>query len=85
MTTDQTELYQFSEFLSGKLANGGAELSPEQCLEMWRLENPSTAGRDASVHSIQLAIDEMESSRGFVDGNELHSKLRSRYSPAESE
>ena len=85
MATNESELYQFSEFLAGKLANGGAELTPEQCLEMWRLENPSPSGYAASVKSIQSAINEMESGHGSLDGQELHARLRSKYSPADSE
>jgi len=85
MSTDESELFQFNEFVAGKLQNGGADLTPEQCLELWRLQNPNSAQYDHSVKRIQSAIDEMESGSGGVSADELHSKLRSKYSGSSTE
>ncbi len=83
MSTDESELFQFNEFVTGKLQNDGADLTPEQCLELWRLQHPGQY--DQSVKSLQSAIDEMESGTGSVSADELHSRLRSKYSGSSSE
>ena len=83
MSTNDSELFHFSEFVAGKLQSGRADLTPEQCLELWRLEHPARYAQ--SVSSIQSAIDEMESGSGSVDGRELHTQLRSKYSKSDSE
>jgi hypothetical protein len=83
MTTNDSELFHFSEFVAGKLQSGATDLTPEQCLELWRLEYP--ARYRESVDSIQAAIDEMESGIGSIDGQELHAQLRSKHSKSESE
>jgi hypothetical protein len=70
MSTNESELFHFSEFVAGKLQSGSSDLTPEQCLELWRLEYP--AGYRERVDSIQAAIVEMESGSGSVDGRELH-------------
>ncbi len=80
MSTDESsELYQFSEFLAGKLSAGDESLTPEQCLELWRLEHPTRSQYADSVKSIQSAIDEMEDGTSGVSVDELHSRLRSKY------
>ena len=83
MSTNESELFHFSEFLAGKLQSGSSDLTPEQCLELWRLEHPAAYRK--SVDSIQGAIDEMESGSGSIDGRELHAQLRAKYSKSQSE
>ena len=80
MTTNESELFQFNEFVAGKLQNGGDDLTPEQCLEIWRLQHPKAGQFNQSVKSIQSAIDEMESGADCVRADEHHSRLRSKYS-----
>ena len=76
MSTNESELFHFSEFVAGKLQSGSSDLTPEQCLELFRLEHP--AAYRESVDSVQAAIDEMESGSGSIDGRELHAQLRDR-------
>jgi hypothetical protein len=83
MSTNESELFHFSEFVAGQLQGGSSDLTPEQCLELWRLAHP--ARYRESVDSIQAAIDEMESETGSIDGRELHAQLRAKYSKSESE
>lgn len=85
MSTDESELYQFSEFVTGKLESGGSDLTPEQCLELWRLQHPTPSQYAENVRSIQSAIDEMESGNGGTPADELHSRLRSKYSSSDFE
>ena len=85
MSTDESELFQFNEFVIGKLQNGDAELTPEQCLELWRLQHPTPSQYDQSVGAIQSAIDEMETDSGSQSVDELHARLRDKYSGSNNE
>ena len=49
-----TELQNFRDFLDTQLNNGHGELSPEQCLSLWRAENPTEAELAESVAAMQL-------------------------------
>lgn len=82
MSTNESELHQFSQFVAGKLQLG-ADLTPEQCLHLWRAENPNSPEYEENVRVIQHAIDEMEAGEVFIDGESLNSQLRSKYSKAE--
>ncbi len=85
MSTDESELFQFNEFVTGKLQNGGVDLTPEQCLELWRLQHPDRSQYEQSVKGIQSAIDEMKSGCGGISADELHSRMRSKYSSSATE
>ena len=85
MSTDESELFQFSEFVTGKLQTGGADLTPEQCLELWRLQHPTPSQYEQSVKAIQSAIDEMGSGAGGQSADDLHARLRSKYSGSKTE
>ena len=54
------ELESFHRFLGEQLANGGSSLTPEECLEPWRAENPVGEELRASVQAIQEALADME-------------------------
>jgi hypothetical protein len=57
-----TELAQFHQFVAHKFQAGGLDLSPEECLDLWRAEHPSSAEMADSVAAIQRAL--AESGRG---------------------
>jgi len=82
MTTNESELYQFSEFVAGQLQLGSA-ITPEQCLQLWRDKHPNSPEYSENVKAIQQSINEMDSGRGSIDADDLHSRLRSRYSNSE--
>ena len=82
MSTNPSELFLFSEFVAGKLRSD-SEMTPEQCLQLWRAEYPTSSEYEENVRVIQGAIDEMQDGGNSVDGDELHSQLRSKYSKAE--
>ncbi len=82
MSTNESELHQFNQFVAGKLQHG-ADLTPEQCLHLWRAENPNSPEYEENIRVIQQSIDEMETGEVSIDGDALNSQLRSKYSKAE--
>jgi hypothetical protein len=53
------ELESFHRFLGDQLAHGDSMLSPEECLELWRAQNPSEDQFEAEAQAIREAIDDM--------------------------
>jgi hypothetical protein len=56
------ELEAFHQFLGEQLASGGSSLSPEECLELRRAQNPTGEQLSESVQALQEALDDMEAS-----------------------
>lgn len=67
-TTTQSDLQQFHDFIAKKLQNGGAGLSPEAVLAMWR-------ARQDSVKAIQEAIDDLTAGDEGVPLEEFMAQL----------
>lgn len=59
MPLTQQELDSFHRFATQKLNNGGAGLSLEECLDLWRLRQ----GRDESVAAIRQGIADADTGR----------------------
>ncbi len=57
------DLRAFREFIDGQLGNGGADLTPEECLDLWILENSSESEREARVAEIQQGLDDLYAGR----------------------
>ncbi len=53
------ELESFHRFLGDQLAQGESMLTPEECLELWRAQNPSDDDLDAEAQAIREAIEDM--------------------------
>jgi hypothetical protein len=53
------ELESFHRFLGDQLARGDSTLSPEECLKLWRAQNPSEDAFEAEAQAIREAIDDM--------------------------
>lgn len=65
MTPQTTsELDSFHHFIGEKLGNGGAALTPEECLELWRAEHPTDAELDASVAAVGRALEQAQRGEG---------------------
>jgi hypothetical protein len=54
------ELESFHRFLGDQLAHHDSTLTPEECLELWRAQNPSAEGFETEAQAIQEAIDDMK-------------------------
>jgi hypothetical protein len=60
MSAPNTELEQFRQFLDEQMDNGGARLSPEEALDLFRSKHPFSEELAATRIAIQEAIAEME-------------------------
>jgi hypothetical protein len=57
------DLRAFRDFVDGQLGNGGADLTREECLDLWILENSSESEREARVAEIQQGLDDLYAGR----------------------
>lgn len=61
---DLEELHSFHNFLGKKLAEPGTDvLSPEEALDLWRLENPTPQEHAAAVDAIREGLEDMRAGR----------------------
>lgn len=63
MTGIPSELETFHRFVGDQLAEG-ADLTPEECLRVWRLEHPAGDELDASVAAVKRALDQAQRGQG---------------------
>lgn len=59
-----SELADFHQFVASQLDNGGAGLSPEECLELWRAERPSSEELQDSVAAVKRALEQADRGEG---------------------
>jgi hypothetical protein len=72
------DLRAFREFIDGHLGNGGSDLTPEECLDLWILENSSDSEREIRVAEIQQGLDDMYAGRTRPARDALN-ELRRKY------
>jgi len=77
MSAPTNELRNFRDFLSQKLSNGGAELSPEEALDEWRTGHPES--EDDDVAAIQEALDDLAGGERPVPFEEFDKKFRAKH------
>lgn len=73
------DLVAFHEFVAEKLRTGGRELSPEECVDLWRAEHPTPREIEASVAAIREAIEQSRRGEGRPASEvlaEIRSELR---------
>jgi hypothetical protein len=78
LSTPTNELRNFRDFLSQKLSNGGAELSPEEALDEWRTGHPEIQAED-DVAAIQEALDDLAGGEQPVLFEEFDKKFRAKH------
>jgi hypothetical protein len=71
-----TELHEFHRFLTTKLSNGGADLSPEEAVDEWRELHPEPEIDEKEVAAIQEAIDDMVAGDRGRPADEVIADLR---------
>jgi hypothetical protein len=54
------ELEAFHHFVGDQIANSGPALTPEECLDLWRAQNPCEEELRLGVEAIQEAINDMQ-------------------------
>jgi hypothetical protein len=70
------ELRQFHAFLGEKLKNGGADLTPEDALEEWRVAHPDSVEFEDDTAAIQEALDDMAAGDRGRPADEVIAELR---------
>ena len=73
-------LRAFREFLDAKLSNGGGELTPEECLELWGVENEGTQERAATVQAVREALDDMRAGDTGIPARGAIAEIRRKHS-----
>jgi hypothetical protein len=63
MAVTQEQLDEFHRFASKKLSNGGGELSWEQLIGLWQLENPTAQERAEVNAAIREGLADVEAGR----------------------
>ena len=64
MATERAnDLKAFKGFIEEKLSNGGAELTLEEALVDWDLENQTDLEREATVQAIREGLADVEAGR----------------------
>jgi hypothetical protein len=56
----QTDLKGFRDFVTELLSSGGDDLSPEQCLDMWRISHPSDDLAAEDVAAVYASIEDFK-------------------------
>jgi hypothetical protein len=81
MSAQQTnELPDFHRFLTEKLSNGGATLTPEEVLDEWRESHPEPEQIDEDEFAaIQEALDDMKNGDHGRPFDEVMAELRAKY------
>ncbi len=81
MATERAnDLRAFRDFLDAKLSNGGGELTPEECLVLWEVENESPHERAATVHAVREALDDMRAGDTGIPAREAIAEIRRKHS-----
>jgi hypothetical protein len=60
MPATREEVQQFARFATEQLSNGGADLSIEELLDLWRMWNPTDEVYAANVAAIAASIEDFE-------------------------
>lgn len=67
-----SEVESFRRSLGDQLAHGDSMLTPEECLDPWRAQDPSGQELEAETEAIREAIDDMKAGEA---GQPLHEFL----------
>lgn len=79
MATDlPNELAEFHQFIAVQLANGEL-ISPEEALDLWRIQNPSDEQYAEDVAAVQEALDEMAAGKKCIPWEEVKGKFCARH------
>ncbi len=72
------ELQAFHQFIADQLANGGSSLTPEECVDLWRAQNPGEQELRAGVEAIEEALADMEGGDLGAPFSEFVAEFRAR-------
>jgi hypothetical protein len=72
------ELEAFHRFLGDQLANGDAALTPEECVDLWRAQNPAYDELYSDVQAVKEALDDMEAGDHGIPLQDFLSEVRGK-------
>ena len=79
MATERiNDLRAFKGFIEEKLANGGTNLTLDEALMNWEIENQTEEEREETLQAIQLGLDDMYAGR-TVDAFEFVERMRQKF------
>jgi hypothetical protein len=78
-STSTSELHAFHAFIQEKLANGGAQLSPEEALDAWRELHPEPEDEEDDVAAIQAALDDVANGDRGMPFDEFDREFRKKH------
>ena len=82
MATERiNDLSAFKGFIEEKLANGGTNLTLDEALINWELENQTDEEREETLQAIRLGLDDMYAGR-TVDAFEFVARMRQKFQPS---
>ena len=74
-----TEFAAFRDFLSEKLSNGGADLSPEQALAEWQEANSDPFELEDDLTAIRAALQELANGQRGTSFEEFDRDVRREF------
>jgi hypothetical protein len=83
MQTTLDELHRFHRFAEEKLSNGGSDLTLEQLVDLWNIENPSPEALREDVLAVKAALRDLDNGDRGIPVEELIQKMRDKYGLAE--
>ena len=78
MSTEQ-ELESFRDFVTEQLANSGGDLSPEQCLDIWRVTHPSEEQAAEDQAAVYASIDDFKRGERGRPAGQTTRELRAEF------
>jgi hypothetical protein len=80
MATERAnDLRAFRDFANAKLSNGGAEVTLDEALGLWEIENASEDERAATVHAVSEALADMRAGDTGVPARDFLAEIRRKY------
>ncbi len=77
MATERAnDLRAFRDFLDVKLSNGGSDLTPEECLELWEVENQTEEEREETLEAIRRGLADFDAGRTRPAGDVIRDLCR---------
>ncbi|MGE3818346.1 MAG: hypothetical protein AB7I30_02835 [Isosphaeraceae bacterium] len=72
------DLRAFKEFIEEKLLVGRVDVTPEEALSHWEIENQTDEEREETLQAIQEGLEDMRAGR-TRDAREVLAELRRKY------
>lgn len=80
MATERAnDLRAFRDFADAKLTNGGAELTLDEALGLWDIENAPEDERAATVQAVSEALADMRAGDTGVPVHDFLAEIRRKY------